>query len=170
MLTATAHRDEEITRKAAVIYLTDDNNDGASEAVANEVKKEYDADKTEEAFLKLAEKYSEGSHSHVEEGYTSSNSGELADWLFDEARQSGDVGVVYSETNKTSYVVYYGGEGMESWKFSVRSAKRSEDFDSAVSEYKKAHAVSGEGDTATVVNYNEEAIAKVTPISLTAKN
>ena len=105
MISATAYRDEELTRSAAVLTLSDSNYDGDSSAKAEEIKAEWDeSDKTEEAFEELCEKYSESSHHHVEEGYTKSNAGDLADWLFGEDIKVGDVGIVHSDSNAATYI------------------------------------------------------------------
>jgi hypothetical protein len=99
MLTASPYRDEEVTKKAAVLVLSDSNYDGDSSAKADEIKAEWDAgEKTEEAFLALCEKYSESSHNHVEEGYTRSTS-DIGEWLYEDGRAEGDVGVIHSDSS-----------------------------------------------------------------------
>ncbi len=169
MITATSYRDEEITKNAAVLYLTDDKNDGNSQAKAEEIKAEWDkGEKTEEAFLALSEKYSESSHNHVEEGYTK-NTADIGEWLYEEGRAEGDVGIVYSETNKCTYIVYFAGDGDEAWKTSVRSAISSEDFEAAVKEFTTAHKVNDDEENPSIVTYDEAALKKVKPISISTK-
>ena len=51
------------------------------------------------------------------------------DWLFDPARQPGDVGVVDSEHG--SHVMYYVGEGDPAWMTTVESALRTADYNTA---------------------------------------
>jgi len=170
MITATSYRDEELTKNAAVLYLTDDNYDGDSETKANEIKAEWDAgEKSEEAFLALCEKYSESSHNHVEEGYTKSTA-DIGEWLYEEGRADGDVGVIHSDTNSCTYLVYFAGDGLESWKNSVRSAMQSEDFDAEVEKYQAANAVNDDTENPTVVTFDDAALKKVTPIALSAKS
>ena len=172
MLTATPYRDEELTRSAAVLTLSDSNYDGDSSAKAEEIVAEWEkSDKTEEAFIELCEKYSESSHHHVEEGYTKSNSGEISDWLFDESRKDGEVGIVRAEENATAtYIVYCAGEGDEAWKSSVINAKRNEDFTAKMEEYQKAHAVDAEAETPSAVTFDENALKNVKPISLSVSS
>lgn len=170
MITKTAYRDEEITKKAAIIYLTDANNDGDSKAKADEIKAEWDKSaKTEEAFIELAEKYSESSHHHVEEGFTRETS-YIGEWLYEDARAVGDVEVIRPEGQTVTYVVYFAGDGLEGWKNSVKSAKSNDDFEAAIDAYAEAHNVSEDAEKPTAVKFDEEVVKKIKPIVLSAKN
>ncbi len=171
MLKATAYRDEELTKKAAAIYLTDTNNDGNSEPAGNKIKEEWDAaaDKSEDAFLALAEKYSESSHNHVEEGYTR-NTSDIGEWLFEDGRAVGDVGVIHSDTNACTYVVYFAGDGMEGWKSSVKSALANEDFSDAMKAFAKDHMVNEDEENPSMVTFDDAKINNVKPISLNANS
>ena len=166
MLAKAGYRDEEITKNAAVLYLTDDNNGGDSETKANEIMTEWNAgEKTEEAFIALCEKYSESAHNHVEEGYTKSTT-DIGEWLYADGRAVGDVGVVHSDANKCSYLVYFAGDGPESWKVSVKSAKQNVDWNAAMDAFVEEHNIAEEEKTPTIVKFDEAAIKKVKPISL----
>ncbi len=170
MMTKTAYRDEEITKKAAIIYLTDAENDGDSKAKADEVKAEWDKSaKTEEAFIELAEKYSESSHHHVDEGYTK-DTPYIGEWLYEDARAVGDVEVIRPEGQTVTYVVYFAGDGAEGWKNSVKSAKSSDDFEAAIDAYAEAHNVSGDAEKPTAVKFDEEVVKKIKPIVLTSRS
>ncbi len=166
MLSKASYRDEEKTRNAAVIVLSDDNNDGDSKAKAEEVKAEWDAleVKDEEAFEKLSEKYSESSHHHVEKGITKDDAS-IGEWLFSDEAKVGEVGITYYEAGKASYLVYYAEEGEEGWKASVRSAKQSEDLSAAVEAFKTEHNVA-EADTEspTVVTFIQSELDKIRAI------
>ncbi|MBR6918212.1 MAG: hypothetical protein IKN38_08515 [Clostridia bacterium] len=171
MITAVKYRVEELTKNAAILYLTDDNNDGDSQAKADEIKAEWDAlaDKSEKAFLELCEKYSESSHSHVEEGYTRDTS-DIGEWFYEDGRAVGDVGVIHSDANSATYIVYFAGDGEEGWKASVKSAKASEDFESFVNDYVKAHMVNDDEENPSMVTFDEAAVKKVKPISLSTSS
>ena len=170
MMTKTAYRDEEATKNAALIYLTDANNNGDSKAKADEIKAEYEAgEKTVDAFLALAEKYSESGHNHVEEGYTRDTS-VIGEWLYEDGRAEGDVEAIKPESGTATYVVYFAGTGNEGWKVSVKSAKSSDDFEAKIKEYAAAHAVNDDEENPTAVTYNEDAIKKVTPIALSPRS
>ena len=170
MLTKTAYRDEEITKKAAIIYLTDTNNDGDSAAKAEEIKAEWDAgEKSEEAFIALSEKYSESSHHHVDEGYTKDTS-YIGEWFYEDGREVGDVGVISPENSGATYIIYFAGDGAEAWKASCKSAKSSDDFDDAVAEYKKTNNKTDSEDNPSIVTFDEEIVKKITPIVLTPKS
>ena len=170
MITKTSYRDEELTKNAAAILLSDSNYNGDSQSKAEEIKAEWDAgEKTEEAFEALCEKYSENSHHHVEEGYTRSNAGAIADWLFDESRAEGDVDIVRSDSESATYIVYFAGDGIEGWKSAVRSAKQNEDLNAAIDAFKAEHNVSDDAENATVVTFDDAALKKVKPIVLSEK-
>lgn len=168
MLKASPYRDEELTKKAAVIYLTDSKNDGDSETAAAKIKDEWDkGEKSEEAFLALAGKYSESSHNHVEEGY-SKNTADIGEWLCEEGRAEGDVGVVHSDSNACTYIVYFAGDGAASWKNSVKSALASNDLSDAVKAFAKEHMVNDNEDSPSIVTFDDAKINAVKPISLSA--
>ena len=73
---------------------------------------------TEEYFAELADTYSEDTGSNTNGGlYDSVMEGQMVDefdaWCFDEARQSGDTGIVYGESSSYAgyHVMYFVGEG-----------------------------------------------------------
>ena len=171
LLTAKPYREEELTKNAAVITLTNDNNDGNAAAKAESIKAEWDAgDKTEDAFAALSEKYSEAATHEVQKNISKSNAGVLADWLFAEERVAGDVGIVNSSDNASSYIVYYAGEGIATWATNVTSALKNDDFDKAVNDYKTANAIDAEAANPTIVTYDEVALNKVQAIKLNASS
>ena len=170
MLTATPYRDEEVTKKAAVILLTDGNNGGDAQKKAEEIKAEWDAgEKTEEAFLALSEKYSESAHHHVEDGYTK-NTAEIGEWLYADGRAAGDVGIIRSQDDTANYIVYLAGDGLKGWQSSVRSALQNADFEKALKDYQTAHNVGEDAENPSIVNYVEDAMAKVDFTELSSAN
>lgn len=88
-------------------------------------------DATEESFAALVEQYTSSGYSYPEgglyEGMTSSDvPEEMADWISDSSRKTGDAAVITSEDAGIDFVVYYVGAGDPSWKLSISSILLSE--------------------------------------------
>lgn len=107
---------------------------------ADKVLSEYQSgEQTEEAFAALAEKYSEDTGSNANGGlyegvYKGQFVPEFDTWLFDSARQSGDVEMIRhedAEPDSTSYfgyhIAYYVGQNDPTWKLTAVKAKREAD-------------------------------------------
>ena len=108
-----------------------------------EVKAEYEAgDKTEESFAALANKYSEDGGSNTNGGlYEDVEKGrfvtEFDSWMYDEARQPGDVSdpIAHGRDDESSsyygyHLIYYVGEsGKTVWETSAKTALCNDDLE-----------------------------------------
>lgn len=123
-LVQDAQRDEDETRSIRQILVSTsyyDSSDAVTET-AEKALEEYNADPSVENFEVLAKIYSNDTYTSTTGGlYTSIQEGELFteldEWLFDDAREVGDVEIVSSDYGE--HVVYYEGEGEEAWYESV---------------------------------------------------
>jgi len=86
---------------------------------------------SEEFFGILADKYNAGTDNTAPGGYYEgvSRSGapdEVVAWLFEEGRVEGDTACITSETTGSTYVLYYKGENIPTWKLDARAGALSE--------------------------------------------
>ena len=134
----TEYRDETATRNIRhILFLSSQHTDAAGALVeAEKILAEYEAgEKTEDAFAALANKYSEDTGSNTNGGlYENVYAGDMVEefdaWLFDDARQVGDVEIVET-ADYGAHIMYYVGEGEPQWKLSVESALTSEKYTAA---------------------------------------
>lgn len=149
MLLSEPEKDESITRNIRLVYLDPAEYDDVS-AKADEIISEYDKKgKTEDAFSELAvsysddenTKYSGGLYENVTENYLVSD---LNDWTFDDSRKTGDVEKF--ELSKGTYIIYYGGEGVEAWKSKVEGAMVSDKYKSTYESYLAKYPVTVSDD------------------------
>ena len=161
-------RDTEI---ALVTYETveDDKKTEADESEVNEKNKadaladaqafldEFKAgEQTAEAFNALGKAKSEGEDAilagaNTVDGMTNEgNNSEIEEWLFDEARQVGDVEII--DTKDGYYIVYYAAENEPFWKVSSTASVKNEKYDEMYKALVEAYGVT----------YNEEGIDKAT--------
>ncbi len=129
-----------------------------AEALMNEFNAKADDEKTADAFGELAEEHSDdgrgddGALGHAGGLYSGVHKGDMVpnfnDWIFDEARQAGDVGLVVNEGPGYYgwHVVYFQATHEPEWKASARSAKSTADttaWDEALMEGYEAVEASG---------------------------
>jgi len=86
---------------------------------------------TEESFVELCNKYNDSTLAPEEGGLfeninVNAMSPELAQWLGDEARKTGDTAVISPETETFTYVIYYIGEGEPLWMVDIKDVLLSE--------------------------------------------
>lgn len=86
---------------------------------------------TEDYFATLADKYNAGTENNALGGYYQgvSRSGapdEVVDWLFAEGRTEGDTACITSDTTGSTYILYYKGENIPTWKLDARAGALSE--------------------------------------------
>jgi hypothetical protein len=113
--------DETLTVNTRAIILNSEETDG--EAVLDEWKS---GEATEDSFAEIADKYNSSELTSAEGGLyesllTSSISEELAEWLGDESRVSGDTTVISPEDDSYTYVLYYISQGSPEWMVSIKS-------------------------------------------------
>ncbi len=136
-LAKEAYRDETPGRNIRHILFM--NTTYTDDAKVNEVYAEWEAAGfTEEKFLELNNLYNEdssitngGLYENVQEGQmvTAFN-----DWMFDDARKSGDHGIV--ETEYGWHIMYYVGEGERAaWEAEAISALQTADYQKLVEQY-----------------------------------
>ncbi len=105
-------------------------------------------DKTEQAFAELAMLHTEDSNYYNGGLYQGVYAGQMVetfnDWCFDEARQSGDTGLV--DTEYGTHVMYFVGDDLPRWQTNVRSTLLSEAYEAKYEELKKATSVQIEND------------------------
>ncbi len=147
LLTEKAHRDETASKNFRKIVLKTSEFDAAdaARAKADAILAEYNKGaKTEDAFVKLVETYSQddatkaagGLEKNVAEGMMMSN---INTWLFDAARKSGDVTVMESTAGYN--VLYYVGDGERVWQASVREDAIGDKYNDLYEQLKEAHKV-----------------------------
>lgn len=147
--------DEELTKNAHYILLTDDGKDVENGKTGKEkaegFHKELAAANTAENFEALVEKYAPGYTAELVENISYKTMAEtyeeLADWLYDKDRKEGDVSSVITVKNDskdkekiTGYLVaLYMGENEETWKVQATNAiageKLTEWYDKKVKEH-----------------------------------
>ena len=116
LITAPSHIDEDATKNVRHILITPDTYGDKAEEKAQEVLDKFLAgdDQSEDAFDAIAKEYNEDGSSFYE-NVTAGTMVETFDaWIYDEARQVGDTGIV--ETEYGYHVMYFSGDGMPTWK------------------------------------------------------
>ena len=93
---------------------------------------------TEESFAELATKYTEDTGSMstgglYEQVYIGQMVTEFSEWCFDETRQPGDTGIVYSE-DTGAHVMYFVGEDRPYWEVMVKEELMTEDYNAWYTE------------------------------------
>ena len=90
---------------------------------------------TEDSFAELANKNSEDTGSNTNGGlYQQVYKGEMVEefnnWCFDSARQPGDTGIVYGESDSYSgyHVIYFVGTDLPYWQVQVTNSLKSNDY------------------------------------------
>ena len=121
--------DEKETVSLRIISTSEDN--GA--AIVSEFGA---AGSTEEAFIDLVGKYSDSDNGNggLYEGLSGAElPGELATWIKDSARKTGDVNYYFDESISLTYVCYYVGGGKPSWYYNIKNLIESEKMDDYLS-------------------------------------
>lgn len=125
-------------------YLPSDDDYKKALNKITEIEKEFEKDKTEDNFKKLAEKYSEDNGSSSNSGLiTNISNGQMEDsinnWLFDSSRKTGDYEII-----KSSYgyhLLYFVDTGEPDWKLNIRLDLLDEKMDSKISELTKGYEI-----------------------------
>lgn len=155
-------RDEELTKNAHYILLTDDAEDVENAKTAKEKADAFHAAltaaNTSEKFEELVEEYAPGYSAALVENISyddmSATYADLADWLYAEGRKEGDVSEIIEIKNDkdevTGYIVaLFMGENEETWKVTATNAiageKLTEWYDASVEKYNVTVDYSHEG-------------------------
>lgn len=86
------------------------------------VKEWQDGEATEDSFIALVDKYSEGDKTNgglIENITSGSVLADIQQWIFGEERATGDVTSIVA-ANGNTYVLYYAGNGDEQWKVTAK--------------------------------------------------
>lgn len=98
---------------------------------------------TEDSFVELVEKYSEGDKTNgglVENVTSGSVLADIQTWLFEEERKAGDVTAI-AAANGNNYVLYYSGDGEPQWKVFASNAMISQKMTEYVENLKETYTV-----------------------------
>ncbi len=104
---------------------------------AEKVLEEYNkGDKTAESFGELAKEHTADSNGEDGGLYENVLKGQMVtefeDWIYDEARQAGDVELV--KTQYGWHLMYYVGEGKTAWKVTAENGLKNEDYEKHLEE------------------------------------
>ncbi len=115
-----------------------------AEQARKTAQKYYDqwqkGDKSEQSFAELAMRYTEDSNYYNGGLYQGVYPGQMVetfhDWCFDEARMSGDTGLV--DTDYGTHIIYFVGDDLLRWQTEVRTTLLQEAYQTKYEELKKA--------------------------------
>ena len=104
------------------------------------------AGNTEEAFIELAEKYSEDTYSNTNGGLYEELSAsyledEMSQWMNEAGRKPGDIFSYTDADLATNYVLYYVSEGRPAWTVSIENTLVSEAMADYITELKASYEV-----------------------------
>lgn len=148
LVTNAPHKDESKTRNVRHIlfslsdYDTEEECKAAAEAVLEQFKKDGGG---EEAFAELARRESSDTGSAMNGGLYENVSEkdnlveEFLDWLFEEDRKVGDVGII--KTDYGYHIMYYPGEGRPVWEAAVYSAIVNEKYTEMAEDFSEKYKV-----------------------------
>lgn len=146
LLKKTAYFDDYATKNVRHILFTAKTYETseAAKKKAEEVLALYEqGEKTAEAFGALAKEYTEDGNGDVGGLYENVPQGMMVetfnDWMFDPARQIGDVGIV--ETTYGYHIMYHVGDGEIAWKITAEEKLLAETSAAKLEELVKAHPV-----------------------------
>jgi hypothetical protein len=149
--------DETSLVDARVIYV----NPGEGQAILDEWKA---GDGTEDSFITLYRTYSaEDASLQANDGLVRnlSSSGmqeDMANWLFDESRKSGDTTVITLEAeNPVEYVIYYVGLGDPQWKATIKTTLLTEIINNYVDQLTAGMTVEDPNGNLPYIKIIEEA-------------
>jgi len=146
--------DEEKTKNAYYLLLTDDDKEKVENAQTAEQKAaamfaEFEKDPTAEKFAELVEKYAKGTSADLKEKISEKGVDEkLGEWLYAEGRKKGDIANIKTEKSG-NFIVLFDGENEETWiangREKVASEKLNDWFEAAVEKYNVTVDYSHEG-------------------------
>ena len=139
LMTETSHLDESETKDVAHILVQfesdkpTDEQKAAAKAEAEQILADFLAgEQTKDAFEKLGNEKTDDSNVIYEGVYEGQMVAEFEDWCFDEARKTGDTGIV--ETTYGYHVMYFIGEGKLAWENTANAGVIGELFEAWLDE------------------------------------
>lgn len=139
LMTETSHLDESKTKDVAHILVQFESNKptdeekAAAKAEAEQILADFLAgEQTKDAFEKLGNEKTDDSNVIYEGVYEGQMVAEFEDWCFDEARKTGDTGIV--ETTYGYHVMYFIGEGKLAWENTAHAGVIGELFEAWLDE------------------------------------
>jgi hypothetical protein len=139
LMTETSHLDESETKDVAHILVQFESNKptdeekAAAKAEAEQILADFLAgEQTKDAFEKLGNEKTDDSNVIYEGVYEGQMVAEFEDWCFDEARKTGDTGIV--ETTYGYHVMYFIGEGKLAWENTAHAGVIGELFEAWLDE------------------------------------
>lgn len=139
LMTETSHLDESETKDVAHILVQfesdkpTDEQKAAAKAEAEQILADFLAgEQTKDAFEKLGNEKTDDSNVIYEGVYEGQMVAEFEDWCFDEARKTGDTGIV--ETTYGYHVMYFIGEGKLAWENTAHAGVIGELFEAWLDE------------------------------------
>lgn len=147
LITKDPYIEEYTTKNIRAITLSAASGDDVDDAREAIIKEFEEKGKTEEAFEELAKTHSADAAAH-ENGGLYENQGkfdlpidELNDWLYEEGRATGDYTYASSgeNTEKTVYIIYYVGEGLQKWQRDVDNTMVAEKYDEEYQKLAETH-------------------------------
>lgn len=154
MLLSEPTKNETPTVNVRLMYFNPYSYDDA-EAKAEEVYEDWNnSDKTEDYFEDLCMTYSSdsdlsingGLYSNITEGYFITD---LDEWVYDDSRKAGDTEIF--NLSRGSYILYYVGEGIETWRADVDDTMRTADYSDVYNRYLEGNPVTFSEDYENIV-------------------
>lgn len=147
LLTKEAYRDESATIDVRHVLLYDDDYGSREKAVkaAEKLLADFNAgDKSADAFGLIALEYSQDPGSCYTGGlYESVGQGQMVEsfdeWCFDEARQTGDTGIV--ESDYGVHIMYFVGDGGEMWTVEAENTLLTASLEDATKDWETKYPI-----------------------------
>lgn len=141
----------------ARIIIVDADSDVSADAILEEWKS---GAATEDSFAELADKYGASVEGGLREGLTvGSMADDLADWLFDSARVSGETIAIPGGEDESSYVVYYVAANDPAWSLDIESTLLAERMNTYLEEISEGYDVTNAKGNLNYLKVQEAAAA-----------
>lgn len=149
MLVTKPHKDSYKTRNCRAIWfsLNHYNNSTTANTEARKVLAEWKkGDMTEDSFEKLATDYTDDTVAKEKGGLMDNClkdeiDSTLSTWLYDTSRKKGDYSII-NEEDSGNYVVYYLGEGNDSWKVIATEYAQDDSLDKQFAKWQDTYLTS----------------------------
>lgn len=149
-ITKAPYIEEYVTKNVRVIALSVASNDNVEE-LRDSILEEFESgEKTEDAFAKLAETYSDDSNAsensglYENQGKNDLDNEELSAWLYSDEREIGDYTYATNDEgtdDEVIYIVYYTGDGILKWQRDVDNTMVDEACEEKYEEFAETYEV-----------------------------